>query len=101
MILGGLFCLASPVGPTWTFTPSESQRLVELGEKVVLKCEASGTPQPTISWAHNGQALLPTEHIKIESAGRFLFFIDELLFIACKSFTSAFRVSAFFVQGKI
>ncbi|XP_021965343.1 peroxidasin homolog isoform X1 [Folsomia candida] len=50
--------LASIIPPTWLVTPSEAQRIVELGEKVVLFCEATGKPVPKISWFHNG-ALLP------------------------------------------
>jgi hypothetical protein len=36
---------------------------VKVGNKVVLDCEASGRPTPTIHWLFNGQRIAQVGHV--------------------------------------
>jgi len=93
-----LFSIAAPAGPTWILTPPESQRLVELGEHVVLKCEASGTPTPTITWTHNSRPLFPTDRIRIEDLGMNLYPFSTSSYFTAVSCTFFSRENYFFLS---
>jgi len=67
---------AAAVPPTWLST-SPADRTVELGEKVTLKCEASGSPDPVLTWSHNGQVLVNSGRININSEGK-IFYKEEV-----------------------
>ncbi|XP_072307986.1 neural cell adhesion molecule L1-like protein isoform X3 [Eucyclogobius newberryi] len=41
--------------PEWAFEPQSQLSMV--GSDVILKCSASGTPQPSVTWRVNGEAL--------------------------------------------
>ncbi|XP_042263546.1 neural cell adhesion molecule L1-like protein isoform X2 [Thunnus maccoyii] len=41
--------------PEWVFEPESQLRMI--GSEVLIKCSASGTPQPTITWRVNGVPL--------------------------------------------
>lgn len=47
--------LVSAEPPEWTSEPRS--QLSMIGSNVVVKCSASGTPQPTIAWRVNGVPL--------------------------------------------
>jgi hypothetical protein len=61
------FKLGPVIPPTWVVTPAEAQRIVQIGESVVLRCEATGHAK--IQWWHNGQLLGNNERIQITNEG--------------------------------
>ncbi|XP_046881494.1 neural cell adhesion molecule L1-like protein isoform X2 [Hypomesus transpacificus] len=67
--------------PRWVFQP-ESQ-LSMIGSDVLIKCSASGIPQPTITWRVNG---LPLEEVPASNRKEF----DDTIFLKnAKEFDSA------------
>lgn len=52
--------LVSAEPPEWTSEPQSQFSMI--GSNVVVKCSASGTPQPTIAWRVNGVPLQGGSH---------------------------------------
>ena len=55
------------VEPTFTVQPQNADKFAQ--ESVIFACNASGIPQPTITWFHNGAKVpaSPTGRVQINS----------------------------------
>ena len=53
------------VEPTFTIQPQNTEKFPQ--ESVIFACNASGIPQPTITWFHNGKIVTTTGRIQINS----------------------------------
>lgn len=66
-------CLFSLVEPKFTVPPANADKRPQ--ESVIFACSASGTPQPKITWFHNGVKVppSPTGRIQINSKNELKF----------------------------
>lgn len=49
------------------FVTPLSNVMARTGQKIKLECEVTGTPDPQITWSHNGKTLPDTRDIKVTS----------------------------------
>lgn len=57
-----LFSIGSPI---ITLEPVET--IINAGSKVILNCQATGEPRPTITWSRQGRSILWDERINVLS----------------------------------
>ncbi|CAH8518087.1 unnamed protein product [Schistosoma rodhaini] len=75
-----------------------TDKVMNVGETVCLKCSLKGNPKPVVQWRFNGKVLnLPTERIfMIQNKNEYILFIYN----ACENDTGRYEVTAENVIGK-
>ncbi|CAI2726988.1 unnamed protein product [Schistosoma spindalis] len=75
-----------------------TDKVINIGETVCLKCSLKGNPKPIVHWRFNGELLnLPTERIfMIQNKNEYILFIYN----ACENDTGRYEITAENVTGK-